>query len=95
VTFEEKLDRLADTATQLGDTVNQLGATVTRIGEKHEALAQSVELMHSISQAELRELRSEGKILNSALTTLTLNVDKLVTVTHDHAQRIARLESPH
>jgi len=61
-----------------------------RLAERHEALAQSAELLH----ASLRELREIVLAHDRYLATLMSAATKLLETANSHERRLTRLEGP-
>ncbi|HXM44969.1 MAG TPA: hypothetical protein VN924_27270 [Bryobacteraceae bacterium] len=78
MTFEERMERLA---------------------ERHEALAQSLELIAAMQQAEEkraaeRDAKTDRRIsrILDVVEKMAEGIDKPTAISHDHEQRIERLE---
>jgi hypothetical protein len=70
-----------------------------RLAERHEALAQSLELMAAMQQAEEKRAAERGAKTDQRISRIldvvekmAGGIDKLAAISHDHEQRIERLE---
>lgn len=61
---------------------------INRLTERHEALAQSLEML----TADVRDLQATARAFQSSLSALGDNIEKLLRIAEIQHERITRLE---